>query len=296
VQGTPVTVGTGVTEGETEWGGGSEEWGNVGLHEAGEEEVACWLQARDEGGEVGQEDVAVDVGQEDVGLRSRGEAAGIAEGNLSLAAVEGVVVLGVAHAPFIDVVGEDMSGAKFQGCNAQNAGATTGIDDGGGSEGGEVGEQAQHQTCGGVLAAAKGLTGDDLQELAVGERDGLEVVLGFPGGIPVLIGGRGGSEGDAKALGNRNGEEGEGVGDGVMDGGLVVGVLQDVGGEAGVRGLEGVTTYIGQQGGQHICCRLVVGGDMEGEFQIFHGVGRHGGARCVGYFFSSFASAGLAFL
>ena len=186
MQCTPVAVGEGVDEGEAEGGGGIGEDGDVGLIEAGEEEVACWLQMRGEGGEVGQEDVAVDVGQEDVGLRRGGKAAGIAEGNLSLAAVEGVVVLGVAHAPFIDVISEYMGGTKFQGCNAQDAGATTGIDDGGVSEGGEVGEQTQHQARGGVLAAAKGLTGDDLQELAVGEGDGLEVVLGFPGGIPVL--------------------------------------------------------------------------------------------------------------
>ena len=287
MQGAPVAVGTCVDEGEAEGGSGFGEEKDVGFVEAREEEMAGGLQVCYEGREVGEEDVAVDIRKEDVGLRGCIEAAGIAKGNLGIETVEGVVVLGVANAPFIDVVGEDAGGTELEGRNAEDAGATAGVDDGGVAEGRKVGQQAQHQARGGMLAAAKGLTGDDVQELAVGEGDGFEVMVGLPGGVPVLIGGGGGGEGDGETRSGRfgncgRGEGGEGVGDGGADGSFGVGILLDVGGEASVRGQEGIAAGIGQQGGQHIGCRLVVGGDLERKFQIFHSLA---GSMAIGRLF-----------
>ncbi len=184
------------------------------LIEAGEEEVAGGLQMRGEGGHIGQEDVAVDVGQDDVGLRRRGQAAGIAvldiyhgpEAVGVAAVVDVVVVLGVADAPLVDVVGHDGRCSPHGAEYAEYAGAAACIDDRGAVKVG-IQQLAQHEACRGMRARSEGLTrmyGDVdacrgivggiliVDDDAVAYDNRLEALC-LPGGVPVLVGdGRGG--------------------------------------------------------------------------------------------------------
>ena len=162
-----------------------------------------------EGLHISQQDVPVDIGQDHVkDTADMRQYALVAFENLYLHAVDLSIVLGVAHAPVVNVVGYDLGGSAFGCDNAQDARTASAVEHALVVQV-KVEQGADNHLCGLVGTGAEGLpgiNGDEERSRGKGgwlrgdggwglgivdnafftDDDGLESLL-LPGFVPVFV-------------------------------------------------------------------------------------------------------------